>query len=109
VAALFVLGRYAAGQRSAPADLLPFLASGMPQFEHWMVCAFGPREIACVTAGALLGGHVRVGFENNFLLPDGGTAPGNAAAVSASVDALAACGLRPASAEDLRRQWSQAA
>ena len=30
-----------------------------------MTCAFGRYENACVTAAALLGGHVRVGFENN--------------------------------------------
>lgn len=75
---LFVLGRYSVGQTSKPADLLPFLAPGVPEFHHWSVCAFGPHETACVTAAALLGGHARVGFENNFHLPDGRIAASNA-------------------------------
>jgi 3-keto-5-aminohexanoate cleavage enzyme len=106
VPVLYVLGRYAPGQKSAPADLLPFLAPGMPRFAHWSVCAFGARENACVTAGALLGGHVRVGFENNLWLPDGSVAPDNAALVAGARAALRGCGLSAASAEALRAAWA---
>jgi uncharacterized protein (DUF849 family) len=102
---LYVLGRYSAGQRSSPGDLLPFLAPGLPRFRHWSVCAFGARETACVAAGALLGGHIRVGFENNRFLPDGSQARDNAELVSAAATAITACGLRPATAEDLRQDW----
>jgi uncharacterized protein (DUF849 family) len=103
---LYVLGRYSAGQTSSPTDLLPFLASAMPRFEHWSVCAFGTHELACVTAGALLGGHVRVGFENNLMLPGGSLAPDNAALVAAGDVALRACGLAIADADQLRQTWS---
>lgn len=78
VPVLFVFGRYTVSQTSAPHDLLPFLAPGQPRFEKWSVCAFGAQEAACVTTAALLGGHVRVGFENNLHLPDGTIAGGNA-------------------------------
>lgn len=105
VPVLFVLGRYAPGQVSDPADLLPFVAPRMPRFGHWMTCAFGTREVACVTAAALMGGHARVGFENNLQLPDGTTAPDNAAVVAAAAQAMRACGLRPATAEELRTDW----
>lgn len=105
---LYVLGRYAAGQRSSPADLLPFLDSGMPRFAHWTVCAFGVRECACVTTGALLGGHARVGFENNLWLPDGSVAADNAALVAAAGTAIQACGLPTANADELRAAWSAA-
>ncbi len=80
---LFVLGRYTAGQRSQPADVLPFIAAnraGRP----WAVCAFGPREAACAATATALGGHVRVGFENNFFLANGATAPDNAALIAAA-------------------------
>lgn len=90
---LFVLGRYTVSQTSQPADLLPFLAPDMPRFANWSVCAFGRHEAACVTAAALLGGHVRVGFENNLLLPDGRVAPSNAALVEAVATAARALGL----------------
>jgi uncharacterized protein (DUF849 family) len=104
---LYVLGRYTAGQKSSPGDLLPFLAPGMPRFTHWWVCAFGARETACVTAGALLGGHVRVGFENNLFLPDGSQARENADLVAAAAAAIKACGLRHATAEELRQDWQR--
>lgn len=106
VPVLYVLGRYAAGQKSSPADLLPFLAPGMPRFAHWTVCAFGLRENACVTTGALLGGHMRVGFENNLRLPDGSVAPDNAAVVAAAQVAIRACGMATASADELRATWN---
>ncbi|WP_173932474.1 3-keto-5-aminohexanoate cleavage protein [Chelativorans sp. Marseille-P2723] len=103
---LYVLGRYTEGQRSAPADLLPFVASNMPRFRHFMVCAFGARETSCVTAGCLLGGHARVGFENNLFLPDGGLAPDNAALVSGLADTLKGLGTPLADADRLRADWS---
>ncbi len=80
---LYVLGRYAAGQRSSPTDLLPFLAAaeGHDLAWHWSVCAFGPLEGACALTAAGLGGHARVGMENNMLLNDGSLAPDNAALV----------------------------
>lgn len=103
---LFVLGRYTQGQLSEPADLLPFVAPQMPRFRHWMTCAFGAQETACVTAAALLGGHARIGFENNLQLPDGSVAPDNAASVAACAKAMAACGLRTATADALRAAWA---
>lgn len=85
---LFVLGRYTVGQRSQPADLLPFL--GANAREHaWAMCAFGPRETACAVAAAALGGHARVGFENNLYMPDGSLAPDNTALVAAAAEGAA--------------------
>ena len=85
---LFVLGAYA-GRPADPADLLPFLAARRdPVTVRWSVCAFGPAEAACAAAALALGGHARVGFENNLVLPDGRPAPDNAALVAA-VAALA--------------------
>lgn len=98
---LFVLGRYTKGQTSEPRDLLPFLDAN--SHDHlWSVCAFGPREAACAIAAAALGGHVRVGFENNLHLPDGTLAADNAALVTAVTEGLSAIGCRPASAAEAR-------
>ena len=77
---LFVLGRYVDPVEVRPRDLLPFLAvHGDGDAAPWSVCAFGPAEAACALAAAALGGHVRVGFENNLHLSDGRLAPNNAA------------------------------
>ena len=105
VPVLYVLGRYTAGQRSDPADLLPFLAPERPTFAHWSVCAFGPRETACAATAGFLGGHIRVGFENNVHLPDGTRAADNAALVSATAEAVHAGGIRPQTADELRASW----
>lgn len=102
---LFVLGRYTPGQRSQPSDLLPFLAANRPQFP-WMVCAFGAQEGAAGLTAALLGGQVRLGFENNLLLPDGSPAPDNAALIRVLARSLALQGRRPATAAEARRLFN---
>ncbi|WP_027167804.1 3-keto-5-aminohexanoate cleavage protein [Mesorhizobium sp. WSM3224] len=108
VPVLFVLGSYTQGQISSPSDLLPFLAQDMPRFTHWSVCAFGRNEAACVTVAALLGGHVRIGFENNLVLPNGSIAASNAELVAATAQILADCGASIASAADLAATWADA-
>ncbi len=104
---LFVLGRYTPGQRSVPNDLLPFLSEieAWPEAGKlpWAICAFGPKETACVTAAATLGGHARVGFENNLFLPSGQQARDNAELVAASAAAAAAFGRPLADAATARR------
>lgn len=83
--ALFVLGRYTEGQRSSARDLLPYLAQwDWPS--PWSVCAFGANEPACMSAAIGLGGHVRVGFENNLNRADGSIALNNAELVSNVAD-----------------------
>jgi uncharacterized protein (DUF849 family) len=109
---LFVLGRYSAGQRSDPSDLLPFLqawADGGALTDNvpWAMCAFGPREAECALTAALLGGHARLGFENNMALPDGSTAPDNAALVTNLRRHLDALHRPLASAAELRRWFGR--
>ena len=105
---LYVLGRYSLTRTGLPRDLLPFLAPEAPRFHSWSVCAFGRREAACVTAAALLGGHARVGFENNFALPNGERAGSNAELVGAAARALEAVGLKTQTAEGLREDIAAA-
>ncbi|WP_422367933.1 3-keto-5-aminohexanoate cleavage protein [Pelagibius sp.] len=104
---LFVLGRYSPGQRSQPSDLLAFLAAraAAPNLRDlpWALCAFGALETACVATAAALGGHARVGFENNLMLPSGVQAPDNAALVAAAAAAAAAIGRPLADAATARR------
>lgn len=103
---LFVLGRYSAGQVSSPRDLLPFLQA-FDGTLPWAICAFGREENACVTAAAALGGHVRVGFENNLLLRDGRRAPGNAALVAQAAEGARVLGRPLATAEQARRIFGE--
>jgi uncharacterized protein (DUF849 family) len=100
---LFVLGRYSTGQRSAPSDLLPFVTNHSTG-EPWAMCAFGAGEHACAATAAALGGHVRVGFENNLLLKNGEVARDNAELVRQVVD-IASCLGRDVATAQQAREW----
>ncbi len=84
---LFVLGRYAKDQKSAPQDLDPFL-EGLAQRRSrsqeidWAVCAFGAAETKCLEYAASHGGKARVGFENSLWNADGSVAKDNAERVA---------------------------
>lgn len=66
--ALFVLGR--SDRDADPQALFGFLQE-WPEGWPWSVCAFGQAERRVAALAVALGGHVRAGFENNFLAPDG--------------------------------------
>jgi len=99
---LFVLGRYTPGQVSRPADLLPFLEAAGEGVPLWSICAFGSRENACALVAAGLGGHVRVGFENSLLAPDGSPAESNAAQIRRAAEGARLLGRRLADADTAR-------
>lgn len=105
---LFVLGRYAADQRSSLADLLPMLAAWQAEADvtalvPWATCAFGPRESECALGAAALGGHVRLGFENNLHMPDGRMARDNAEVIAGFVRLARALGHAISDAQGLRQ------
>jgi 3-keto-5-aminohexanoate cleavage enzyme len=105
--ALFVLGRYSDSMRGDPNELDAFLATFEAGAFPWAVCCFGPAEAEAVIRAARLGGHVRIGFENNRTLPDGTQAGDNAQLVAAELQLIEQSGVpdRPlASAEWVRRQ-----
>lgn len=102
---LVPLGRYAGDGIGRPQDLLALLGQGLERFGHWSVCAFGRHEARCVAAAALMGGHGRVGLENNLHLPDGRLAPDNAALVAATASGLRGLGLELRDGPGLRADW----
>ncbi|SLN70318.1 3-keto-5-aminohexanoate cleavage protein [Oceanibacterium hippocampi] len=104
---LFVLGRYVAAGASSPRVLLPFLEAN-EEDDPWAVCAFGPQEQACMAAAMALGGHVRVGFENNVTLPDGGTAADNSVPVAHSAALARAIGRPIGTAAAMREAFGGA-
>ena len=55
----------------------------------WMICAFGPNEYPAAQLAAKLGGHVRLGFENNCELANGTIAKNNAELISQMVNYIA--------------------
>jgi len=98
---LLVLGRYSDQQQSNPHDLEPLL-SVMNTSNPWSLCAFGASEAECMQLAIERGGHCRVGFENNLLMPDGSIAPNNEALVKVIAQRAAEAGRPVASAAQAR-------
>ena len=99
---LLVLGRYADSLTGDP-DSIGRFVEGLQQDVTWMVCCFGLTENIAVAEAARLHGHARVGFENNLMLPDGTTAPDNAALVTLAVNSSSDAGRHVASVDDVRQ------
>tara|TARA_B100000795_G_scaffold249903_1_gene217727 strand:- start:425 stop:1246 length:822 start_codon:yes stop_codon:yes gene_type:complete len=75
VCVLYVLGRYRENLQAQPSDLDEFMKP--KRQSPWFACAFGQNEHACITNAIDIGGHARVGFENNLWLPSGELAANN--------------------------------
>jgi len=100
---LFVLGRYSVNQQSSPEELMPFVTTLGTRQWPFMLCAFGQHEAACMRAAFEAGGHARVGFENNFFLPDGMRANSNADLVDATAKEARAVGKSLMDGAEVRR------
>jgi len=68
----FVLG--APGSMPASVKNLSFLADSIPSDSTWTVAGIAKAEIPMAAAAIVMGGHVRVGLEDNLYLPDGSPA-----------------------------------
>lgn len=89
---LLVLGRYAPPNPAQVSELIPFVEAAEQVADRWTVCAFGQNEHAVAEAAINLGGHVRIGFENNICRPDGSLADDNAENIRRAVDTARALG-----------------
>ncbi len=70
----------------ATPENLRFMQSKLPTEACWSVLGVGRSQFPMITLGVLLGGHIRVGFEDNLYLKRGVLAKSNAQCVSAAVD-----------------------
>lgn len=65
----FVLG--APGSMPGTFKNLQFLSESIPAGSSWSVAGIGKAEIPLSAAAIVMGGHVRVGLEDNLYMPDG--------------------------------------
>ncbi len=70
----------------ATPENLRFMQSKLPIEACWSVLGVGHSQFPMITLGVLLGGHIRVGFEDNLYLQKGVLAKSNAQFVTAAVD-----------------------
>jgi len=66
------------GQIPATVDNLTHMVRSIPGGSPWSVCAVGENEFSMTTMSIIMGGHVRVGFEDNIYLSKGVKAKSNA-------------------------------
>jgi 3-keto-5-aminohexanoate cleavage enzyme len=97
----FVLG--VPGGMSASERNLRFLLDGIPQPTHWSVAGVGRFQLPMADLALRLGGHVRVGLEDNLFLSKGVLAKGSHELVAAAVRAARAAGREPATCDAARR------
>ena len=86
----------------ATPDNLLHMARQIPPEYPWSVCAVGAAEYPMVTMGLIMGGNVRVGFEDNIYLSPGVPAKSNAEMVEKAVRLAGELGREVASPEEAR-------
>ncbi len=88
----------------AESEDLRFLVNKLPKHANWLVTGIGGKNhFRITTAGVLMGGHLRVGMEDNIYLERGKLAESNAQLVEKSVRLLNEIGIEPASPEEARQ------
>lgn len=73
------------GIEATPENLL-FMKSKLPPNARWSVLGVGRAQLSMITLGILLGGNIRVGFEDNIYLRKGVLAKSNAQLVEMAVN-----------------------
>ena len=97
----FVLG--VPGGMSGTERNLRFLVEGLPEPAHWTVAGIGRFEMPMVELALRMGGHVRVGLEDNLYLSKGVLARGNGELVGEAVRLVRASGRDLATSSEARR------
>ncbi|MFT3760995.1 3-keto-5-aminohexanoate cleavage protein [Thauera sp.] len=88
----------------APADpdMLMAMRNLLPAGANWAAFGIGPKEYPMLAQSALLGGHVRVGLEDNLYIEKGVQATSNAQLVEKGINVLKTLGFEPATPAQAR-------
>lgn len=96
----FVLG--VPGGMAASERNLRFLVEGMPEATHWSVAGVGRFQLPMAELSLRLGGHVRVGLEDNLFVSKGVLAKGSDELVALAVELALRAGRTPATPDEAR-------
>jgi 3-keto-5-aminohexanoate cleavage enzyme len=96
----FVLG--VPGGMSASERNLRFLVEGLPEPAHWSVAGVGRAQLEMARLALRLGGHARVGLEDNLHVSKGVLAKGSGELVEQAVRLAAEAGRAPATPAEAR-------
>ena len=86
---------------ATPESML-YMRSLLPEGAIWAGFGISRMEFPMVAQAVVLGGHVRVGMEDNLYLDPGVLTPGNGALVERAVSIVRLLGAEPASPDDAR-------
>ena len=89
------------GQRFRP-DAFTTLVHALPASSNFTSCGIGKDEFPSITQSCLMGGHMRVGLEDNVRLPNGELAKGNYELVEWAVRVAQVMGREPATPDEAR-------
>jgi uncharacterized protein (DUF849 family) len=87
---------------AATPETLIYLRNLLPPGSIWAAFGIGPHAYPMLAQSLLLGGHVRVGLEDNYYLEKGVKAPHNAALVEKAVLIMRSLGAEPATPAEAR-------
>lgn len=99
--AQFVLG--VPGGMAASERNLRFLVEGLPEPTHWSAAGVGRFQLPMAELALRLGGHVRVGLEDNLFVSKGVLARGSDELVGLAVELAVKAGRTPATPREARR------
>lgn len=100
----FVLG--VGGGIPATVENLNFLVGKLPEGSTWSAFGVGKHHLEILTASLILGGNVRVGFEDNIYYKKGVLAESNAQLVYRAVRIAREQNIDIASSEDVRNMFN---
>ncbi len=96
----FVWG-VAGGQKFRP-DAFVTMVHALPENSNFTTCGVGKDQFPAVTMSCLMGGHMRVGLEDNIRVPNGDLAKGSWEQVEWAVKIAAGLGREPATSVEAR-------
>ncbi len=90
----------------APAtpETMTLMRSEVPKGAHWAAFGISRMQFPMVAQAVLLGGHVRVGLEDNLYLEKGVFAPNNAALVEKAIKIVRLIGAEPMTPAEVRKE-----
>ncbi|MBT8341426.1 MAG: 3-keto-5-aminohexanoate cleavage protein [Desulfatitalea sp.] len=89
------------GQRFRP-DAFAAMVHALPPNANFTTCGVGRDEFPAIMQSCIMGGHMRVGLEDNVRLPNGELAKGNYELVALAVQVAELCSREPATPDEAR-------
>lgn len=97
----FVWG-VAGGQKFRP-DAFVTLMHALPPDSNFTTCAVGTEQVPAIMLSCMMGGHMRVGLEDNTRMPDGELAKGSYEQVELAAKIASSLGRTPATPAEARK------